>query len=187
MKLKTANLLWLALIIAAGCFPLEARAYCNEAPSYYSISHEFRRAEYVVKARVIQETWLGEDAKEKPLKPPFQFGNPRPWGFDPYIGAYYDIEVLTAFKGHPGSRLRLFSENTEARFWLEVGSEYIFFVTEEKFDQPIDLRPTIDTCGNSALVKKGQATLRAIEKLSHEMSASTAADMNRSKHGQITN
>jgi hypothetical protein len=165
----------LLLIIAIGWLPLKGRAYCigwdksrpNYDPDYYSISHEFRRAQYVVKARVDRETWLGEDGKAKPLEPPFQNGGPRPWGFDPYMGAYYDVEVLQAYKGLPARLLRLFSENSTARFWLDVRGEYVLFITESDFDQPVGQQLTIDTCGNSSSLKKGQATLRAIEKLSH--------------------
>jgi hypothetical protein len=175
MKRHSARLLCLSLILAAGWMRPQAGAFCigsdksppNYDPDYYSIPHEFRHAKYVVEARVIEETWLGEDGKEKPLQPPFQNGGPRPWGFDSYMGAYYDIEVLRAFKGDPAQHLRLFSENSTARFSLDVGSEYLFFITEGEFDQPVDLMLTIDNCGNSSSLKKGQAALHAIERLSH--------------------
>ena len=83
------------------------------------------------------------------------------------MGAYYDIEVLRAYKGHPARRLKLFSENSTARFWLKVGRKYVFFITQGDFDQPVGQQLTIDTCGNSALLQNGQATLRTVEKLSH--------------------
>lgn len=174
MKLKTARCVLLSLTLVVGLVPFAANAYCPGSdkstpeydPKYYSVSHEFRRSQYVVRARVIRETWLGDDGKEKRLEPPFQNGAQRPWGFDPYVGAYYDIEVLKAFKGKPGDRLRIFSENTTARFWLNVGGEYLFFVTKEKFDEPVGLQLTIDTCGNSASFEKGNATFRAVERLS---------------------
>jgi hypothetical protein len=83
-------------IAAVAWLPLHANAYCigwdkslpNYDPNYYSISHEYRRSKYVVKARVVRETWLGLDGEPRTLEPPFQYKAPRPWGFDPYIGAF---------------------------------------------------------------------------------------------------
>jgi hypothetical protein len=153
--------------------PGVASAYCtgwdntlpNYDPHYYSPTHEFRRSKYVIKARVLRETWLGEDGKPKPLRPPFQFGEPRPWGFDPYAGAFYDVRVETAFKGQPRPVLRLFSENSTARFWLKVGSEHVLFVTDEAFDAPIGKSLTVDNCGNSTPVGKAGPLLRTLQRI----------------------
>ncbi len=119
----------------------------------------------MIEARVLHEIWLGEDGKPKSLKPPFQFGSPRPWGFDPYIGAYYDVQILKVFKGRPATQLRLFSENSTARFWLTMGTDYLLFISTEPFDPPIGQALTIDTCGNSALVSKAAAALRIVKGL----------------------
>src|SRR4051812_4380573 len=99
--------------------PGAARAYCvgwdktlpNYDAHYYSVPHEFRRAKYVVKAKVVGETWVGEDGNAKSLQPPFQNNGPMPWGFDPYSGAYYRLRVEGTFKGKPPSYLTIFSEN----------------------------------------------------------------------------
>jgi hypothetical protein len=151
----------------------KAGAYClgNDKslpgydPEYYSVSHEFRRSKYVVKARVLREIWLGYDGKEKPLQPSFQHGA-RPSGLDPYAGAYYDVKVLQVFKGNPKPELRLFSENSTGRFWLDVGFDYILFVSEESFDPPIGIKLTTDSCGNSAGINDAQATVRSLQGLS---------------------
>jgi hypothetical protein len=82
------------------------------------------------------------------LKPPFQYKAPRPWGFDPYIGAFYDAEVVQVFKGKPAAQLRLFSENSTARFWLGVGDEFIMFVTEELFDLKKNRKDDFPVFGN---------------------------------------
>ncbi|HET8611211.1 MAG TPA: hypothetical protein VFL92_00415 [Sphingomonas sp.] len=134
----------------------------NYDPQYYTVQHEFRRAEYVVKAKVLKEIWLGEDGKPKPLQPPFQNGAPRPWGFDPYIGAFYDLQIEKVFKGEPPMRIRLFSENSTARFWLKVGSEQLLFITEDTFEQPVGRQLTMDICGNSEPFSMAQALLRQI-------------------------
>ena len=174
MILRTVKYLSLSLIVVGQLIVSNARASCigwdKSRPDYdshyYSISHEFHRAKFVIEARAIRETWLGEDGKAKPLKPPFQFGGARPWGFDPYMGVYYDVEVLKAFKGNPGARLRLFSENSTARFWLADGKAYLIFVTEEPFEQPIGRKLTIDNCGNSAALRTARSALRKVESLS---------------------
>ncbi len=160
------------MALAVGA-PALAQAYCvgwdktlpNYDPKFYSVSHEFRRSEYIVEVKVDRETWLDEDGKEKPLQPPFQNGGPRPWGFDPYMGAYYDLEVLKSFKGRPPRRLRVFSENTTARFWLVVGSKHILFLTEETFDPPVLKSLTVDTCGNSKPLDTASGLLRTLGRL----------------------
>ena len=162
--------------MAALSAPAMTQAYCvgwdrelpNHDPRYYSVSHEFRRAKYVVQVRITRETWLGEDGKEKPLEPPFQNGNPKPWGFDPYMGAYYDLEVLASFKGRPPHRVRIFSENSTARFWFDVGTKHLLFLTEETFDPPVSTALTVDTCGNSTPIKTAGRLLRRLHLLNEK-------------------
>lgn len=156
--------LWLATV------PVDAFAYCvgwdrtlpNYDPRYYSVAHEFRRSQYVVRAKVIRETWIGEDGKAKALRPPFQNRGPRPWGFDPYVGAFYDLQVKLAYKGKPPAILRVFSENTTARFWLTKGQEVLGFVSPEMFDKPIGKQLTLDTCGNFSVFPKANRILPAV-------------------------
>ena len=175
MKSKTIVLASLASLGLIWFAPGEAKAFCigwdkslpNYDPRYYSVSHEFKRATYVAEIKVLHETWIGEDGKPKPLEPPFQNGGPKPWGFDPYAGAYYDVEVVKTFKGAPPRELRLFSENSTARFWLDVGSKHVFFITEETFDDPVGRSLTMDTCGNSVPIEKAAKTVRVLEGLAH--------------------
>jgi hypothetical protein len=173
----------LLLLIVGGWLLPRANAYCvygdkfdksepHYDPKYYSAAHEFRRSKHVVEGRAVREVWLGDDAKEKPLEPPFQFGGRRPWGLDPYMGAYYTIEVVRVFKGNPPDFVKLFSENTTARFWLNVGDEYILFITEREFSDPdtgapIGMQLTTDNCGNSRPLQGADKLLRSLEHLSH--------------------
>jgi hypothetical protein len=171
--MKPSRVLVLFLNVAFWA-PGKANAFCigwdksipNYDPKYYSVSHEFKRAKYDMSARVIREIWLGEDGKETELKPPFLNGGSSPLGFDPYLGAYYHVQVKRKFKGRPEPRLRLFSENTTARFWLAVGAEYLLFVTDDSFDV-IGKQLTVDTCGNSVLIKNAESALRLVENLSN--------------------
>jgi len=153
-----------------GTLSTGAAAYCpgwdktqpDYDPRYYSVDHELRRSEFVVKAKVLKETWIGEDGKEKLLKPPFQSGEPRPWGFDPYMGAFYDLRVETVFKGKPPLTFRIFSENSTARFWLLPGEEILAFVSSERFDPPVAKQLTLDTCGNFSRYPKAQRLIPAV-------------------------
>jgi hypothetical protein len=168
------ELRYLSLVIGLPLvvLPSSAEAYCvgwdktlpNYDPHYYSVAHEFRRSQFVVKAKVLGETWIGEDGKAKPLRPPFQNGSPRPWGFDPYAGAFYDLQVKTAFKGRPPLKLRVFSENSTARFWLVKGQEILAFVSPETFDKPIGRQLTLDTCGNFGLFSKAKNIMPTVLK-----------------------
>ena len=165
--------MWASLGLVVGGLPSFADAYCvgRDTESgyydsrYYSVSHEFRRAKFVITARVLREAWLDEDGKPKTLKPPFQYGSSKTWGFGPYVGAYYDVEVEEALKGNPPRNLRLFSENSSARFWLKVGSEWLLFITYDTFDDPIDVQLTADTCGNMRSLPAGMSVLLSVRKL----------------------
>ena len=92
-------------------------------------------------------------------------GAPRPLGFDPYLGAYYEVQIREAFKGAPPSLLRVFSENTTARFWLKAGSTYLLFIDEGTFDM-IGNQLTLDSCGNSANIANAHKALREVRTLS---------------------
>lgn len=161
-----------AAVLALGAMSSGALAYCvgwdktlpNYDPHYYSVSHEFRRSKWVVKAKVLKETWIGEDGKEKALQPPFQNGFPRPWGFDPYAGAFYDLQVDRVFKGDPPLIFRVFSENATNRFWLDAGQEILAFVSTEVFEAPIGRQFTLDTCGNFRSFPKANAIMAAVLK-----------------------
>jgi hypothetical protein len=159
-----------AAIVLAGS-PTLARAYCvgadktlpNFDPAYYSVSHEFERSRYVIEGRVLREVWIGDDGNPRPLKPPFQAGHSRPWGFDPYMGAYYDVQVVSAFKWKPPLVVRIFSENLTARFWLDLGREYLVFVSEGSFDKPIGKSLTVDACSKSGALSNSAASLGQLQ------------------------
>ena len=156
--------------LAFGAMPSVAFAYCigwdktlpNYDPGYYSVSHEFRRSQWVIKAKVTKEMWIGEDGREKPLYPPFQNHFPRPWGFDPYLGAFYNLRVEQSFKGKPPPLIRVFSENATERFWLKEGQEIIAFVSAENFEAPIGKQLTLDICGNFRTFPKANGIMASV-------------------------
>jgi hypothetical protein len=161
-----------AAVLSLGTMPSSAFAYCvgwdktlpNYDPQYYSVSHEVRRSEWVVRAKVLKETWVGEDGKDKALQPPFQNSSPLPLGFDPYAGAFYDLQVERTFKGQPPLTFRVFSENATNRFWLNKGREILAFVSTEVFEAPIGKQFTLDTCGNFRPFPQANGIMAAVRK-----------------------
>ena len=147
-----------------------ASAYCEGwekgGLSYYSVGNEYKRALFVATVRVERETWLGLDGQPKLLKGPFQHGASRPWGFDDYMGAYYDIVTVERYKGRPPQKFRLFSENSTARFWLIPGKQFVVFVSRGRFEKPINAALTVDNCGHTPLLRANAAGLvRTLNKL----------------------
>jgi hypothetical protein len=165
---------WVVQSLLIATLSSAAEGYCPGAdptlpgyhPDYYSVRQEFARAKFVVEATAEREIWLGNDGQAKPLNPPFQLGGNRPFGFDPYMGAYFDVRVQRRFKGNPPGHLRLFSENSTARFFMNKGKSYLLFVTDGEFDPPISRALTVDNCGNSDAATR-RSLLRQIERLSH--------------------
>ena len=161
-----------AVIVGFGALGSAAHAYCvgwdktlpSYDPHYYSVNHEFHRSKWVVEATVLNETWIGEDGKEKALEPPFQNGSRRPSGFDPYAGAFYELRVERAFKGHPPLAFKVFSENTTARYWLNKNQKILAFVSSEAFEAPIGKQLTLDTCGNFGPFPKAKIIMAAVLK-----------------------
>jgi hypothetical protein len=153
----------LTLFLLAIGIAQPAFAYCQgweiDGLGYYSVPNEFARARYVAIVRVDRVTWLGEDGKPKTELQPIPKGSSRPWGFDTYLGTFFDVTPLRVLKGKPPAHFRLFSENSTARFWLEPGGEYVVFVADGKFDPPVQSALTVDTCGNSPKPRGGAKQL----------------------------
>jgi hypothetical protein len=171
MRLPAASSL--AAFLVAALLPIEVFAYCfgwdksqpDYDPKYYSVAKEFQRSQYVVVATSVRETWLGEDGKPKPLEPPFLGGASRPRGFDPYLGALYEVRVTQTFKGNPPERLTLFSDNSTARFsLLPVGGKFLLFVVGNG-PATSGAQLTIDNCGNSEALPKASVAMRELKRL----------------------
>jgi hypothetical protein len=150
----------LLLTTAAG-----AGAYCDPATDR-SIRGEFRRSIWVGTVRVERVTWLGEDRRPAPLKPPLMLGS-IPGGFDPYLGAYYRVKSAQIFKGSVPRRFQIFSENTSARTPLAIGRSYLVFLyrvtRSDEYQRKGDLM--IDYCGNSSIDAKWTKPLAIVRRL----------------------
>ena len=142
-----------------------AWAYCLPDLDY-SVAGEFRRSDIVALVRPESVTWLDEHRKPTRLRQPLTFGS-IPGGLDPYIGAYYSVRLVRAFKGNPPIRFRIFSENTTARTPLRMHALLLLFITrttaDDEYQRVGDL--TVDACGNSALAAKVPREIKLISRL----------------------
>lgn len=142
-------------------------AYCSPDLDY-SVRGEFRRADIVAIVRAESVIWLDEQRRPTKLRKPLAFGN-TPGGFDPYIGAYYAVRLIEAFKGNPPTRFRIFSENTTARTPLRMGKNLLLFISRSRstdaYQRIGDL--TVDNCGNSALASKAAREVRLVSRLAN--------------------
>ncbi len=104
-------------------------------------AQEAEHAAAVVQALVTQARDLHEDASD-------------PHGI---TATRYAVRVLRTLRGHPPAAFTLHSENTSARFPMETGERYLLFVQRDGAG-----RYFIDACGNSALLSRSQATVKAL-------------------------
>jgi hypothetical protein len=159
-----AGVLIAAFVILLGASE-RACAYCPSEVDY-SVAGEFRRSDIVALVRPNSVTWLDEHRKPTKLKPPLALGS-IPGGLDPYIGAYYSVGLVRAFKGNPPRQFRIFSENTTARTPLRMGAVLLLFISRTKvadaYQRAGDL--TVDVCGNSALASKARRQVRAVSRV----------------------
>lgn len=157
MRLKAL----LPLVIAVLGLAAPAYAACVPDLVDYSLKGEFKRAKYIVVAKALKETWLDEAGKPTKLGGDLTFGT-MPGGFDPYLGAEYELNVVEAYKGAPPSKLTLFSGNHSGRTPLDVGDTYLLFVFEGEDELGIK-RLVTDRCGNSKYLPAGNATLAKVK------------------------
>ena len=141
----------------------QANAYCPPTIDY-SVRGEFGRADYVGVVRVSGVTWLDEQRRPTKLAGNLMLGAIR-GGLDPYSGANYSVIPVKTFKGNASKPLVIFSENTEARTPLTIGSRYLVFLERQSVadeDRRVgDLM--IDYCGNSSTVGNSRAALSIIQ------------------------
>lgn len=133
------------LALTLGVFVLspEASAHCD---SYPTPADEFGSADYVYLAQVVSARLDRPDPED---------------GFD---GIEYEIEPMKVFKGAPPASLVLYSENTSARFPMEVSGWYIVFVGPERtvgFRSPTRTARYLSSCGNSFALNELPYALQA--------------------------
>lgn len=114
---------------------------------------EFKAAAFVVTGRVTGERHVSE-----------------PDDASGYAWTVYTVQVLETFKGKPQQTIQLLSENTSARFPMDIGKTYLLFVSQSPIAELAgqERLPTnyIDSCGNSALANDAKPTISAVRGLS---------------------
>ena len=83
---------------------------------------------------------------------------PVPLSRDFQEGTAYLVRVSETLKGKAPAQLRLFSENSGARFPMRVGTKYLLFIDHLE-------RSVIDNCGNSGRVATRRKALATVRRL----------------------
>jgi hypothetical protein len=143
MNLKTISAGSLLLVLSAQ-LPL-ACAVCLDprtGKSGYKVplETEVRTAEAIVIGRVLSEQPLQEDADDP----------------DGVTASNVTIKVLGKLKGRLPSVIVARNENTSSRYSMSVGEEHILFVSRTHREW------WIDSCGNSALMPRGEQIVQEI-------------------------
>jgi len=118
-----------------------------------SISDEFKESNFVIIGRVSHQRNV-----------------PGPDDPQGYAWTIYDVHVLETFKGRPPHTLQLLSENSSARFPMDVGKSDLLFVDRaslvDRAGNEALPENYIDNCGNSELWDAASEKVRAVRKLS---------------------
>ena len=83
---------------------------------------------------------------------------PVPLSRDFQEGTAYLVRVNEPLKGKAPAQLRLFSENSGARFPMRVGAKYLLFIDHLE-------RSVIDNCGNSGTLATRRKALATVRRL----------------------
>jgi hypothetical protein len=75
-------------------------------------------------------------------------------------GTFYTMEVDATFRGKAPRLLKLYSENSTARFPMELHRRYVLFLTLD-----IGRNWVVDNCGNSGELSKAADTMSDLKEL----------------------
>jgi hypothetical protein len=81
-------------------------------------------------------------------------------------GTTYQLKIEKIFRGDVASQAGVFSENSSGRFSMQIGHEYLLFLSLE------DRLYIVDNCGNSAALSRSGSVLKQVERLSASHPAS---------------
>ena len=111
----------------------------------YSVPAEYQRSEAVISG-VVTDAHLVPD-KEDP---------------ESSSGISYTIKITHSFRGSLHVKTTIYSENSSGRFPLELGTEYVLFLSKQGHEF------VADNCGNSGPYYEKKSTVAAIEKLARK-------------------
>lgn len=81
---------------------------------------------------------------------------PVPQSWDMFDGTNFTIHIDQKVKGHQSGEIVVFSERTDDRFPLRIGTQYLLFL-HEKYD-----RWQVNTCGNSSPVDSAGPVIKQL-------------------------
>lgn len=81
---------------------------------------------------------------------------PVPQSWDMFDGTNFTIHIDQRVKGHQSGSIVVFSERTDDRFSMQVGTQYLLFL-HEKYD-----RWQVNACGNSSSVENAGPVIKQL-------------------------
>ncbi len=127
-----------AVFVTIASWGVAARAFCF-APQL-KVSDEYFTSSLVVVAEVISSKDRYDSQDRESIE-----------------GTFYRLRVDHAYRGTPNRELNVFSENTTARFSMDLNQNYVLFLTRDSQGNW-----TVDNCGNSGVVSKSAGVMHAL-------------------------
>jgi hypothetical protein len=79
---------------------------------------------------------------------------------DGMTGTFYTVQMDKVYRGKAPKSLRVYSENSTARFPMETHKPYLLFLTKDS-----DRHWVVDNCGNSGQVSLSSAAMKQLKQL----------------------
>jgi hypothetical protein len=78
---------------------------------------------------------------------------------DGITATVYTVQVSRVVRGKVTPTIRIRSENDSGRFWMDVGKEYLLFLSKDVQHRLY----FVDSCGNSGIASDRETVLRQVE------------------------
>jgi hypothetical protein len=140
-----ASRYFIALIASAISLPVSA--VCLDPTTFVSGYHlplntEVQSTRFIGIGKVTHEKALQENRSD-------------PYGITATI---YTVKIFRQLKGRLPKTISIKAENDSGRYPMDVGEEYLLFLTKEHRGY------FVDSCGNSSALPQGNAALQRVEK-----------------------
>ena len=133
-----------ALVALVSALPTSA--VCLDPKTFVSgyhlpLNEEVRSTKLIAIGKISKQRALQEDSSD-------------PDGITAHI---YTVQIFRKLKGHLPKVISIRVENDSGRYLMDVGEKHLLFLAkEEKYF-------SIDSCGNSSLLPRGNAVLKQVE------------------------
>jgi hypothetical protein len=136
------------LVLAYLATAIPVSALCLDPKTFLSgyhlpLSEELHSASHIVIGNVTKETLVQDDASD-------------PKGVSAYV---YTIQIVRQLKGHLPRSIHITVENNSGRYPMVVGERHLLFLNRESGYF------SVNSCGNSSVLPKGNTSLRQVEAL----------------------